>query len=182
MKGPGKPAKFAHPGAGSMAHLQTVLLTKALDVEVSLVGYRGGGQAMADVIGGHADLVFNAPTTSAELIQAGKIQGYAFAGPKRYQPLKDIPTLEEAGYKGLDIQLWQGLFAPAGTPRPIIDKLNTALRKALSDDSVKATYVRNGVEAFPDAQLTPEFASELLASEVKRWASAISEADIKAGN
>ncbi len=179
MKGPGKPAKFAHPGIGSLAHIQAIMFAQATGTDVTLIGYKGGGQAMSDIVGGHADLVWAAPTTSAELIQAGKIQGFGFGAPKRYPRLPNIPTLGQEGYPSLEIAFWQALLAPAGTPKPIIDKLNAALRETLADEKIQKAYVERGVEAFPAAQLSPEAANAFIASEAKRWATVVREADIK---
>jgi tripartite-type tricarboxylate transporter receptor subunit TctC len=182
MRGAGKPAKIAHPGIGSLAHLQAVLFAKALGIDATFVGYRGGGQAMNDVIGGHADLVFAGASTSASLIEGGTVRGFAYASPKRYQPLSSVPTLDEEGYPDLDLRLWQGLFAPAGTPKLIIDRLNAALRETLADEKVKAAYVQNGVEAFPPNELSPEAANALVLSELKKWRSVIADAKITADN
>jgi tripartite-type tricarboxylate transporter receptor subunit TctC len=178
MKGPGKPAKIAHPGLGSLAHLQAILFAKAVGADATFVGYRGGGQAMNDIVGGHADLVFAAPPTAAPLIEAGKVQGFGYAAPNRYPALSSVPTLSEGGVPAIDLRLWQGLFAPAGTPRPIIDRINAALRETLADGKVKATYAQNGVEAFPADQMTPEAVNELVRSELKKWRDLVVEAKI----
>lgn len=179
MKGPGKPAKFAHPGIGTLAHLQAIMFAREIGAEVTLIGYKGGGQAMGDIVGGHADLVWAAPTTSAELIQTGKIQGYGFGAPQRYPRLPNIPTMGQEGYPSLDIAFWQALFVPAGTPQPIIDKLNAALRETLADPKVKAAYVERGVEAFPPDQLSPQAANAFIAKEAKRWSAFVKDANIQ---
>lgn len=178
MKGPGKPAKIAHPGLGSLAHLQGILFAKAIGTDATLVGYRGGGQAMNDIVGGHADLVFAAPPTSAPLIEAGKVQGFGYAAPKRYPSLASVPTLGEGGVANLDLRLWQGLFTPAGTPKPIIDRINAALRETLADDKVKVTYAQNGVEFFPADQMSPEAVNELVRSELRKWRDLVAEEKI----
>lgn len=175
MRGPGKPAKFAHPGIGTLAHLQAILLAKALGVDVTLIGYKGGGQAMSDIVGGHSDLVWAAPTTAAELINSGKVRGFGFGAPKRFERLPDVPTLGEMGQPGLDIMFWQALLAPAGTPKPVVDKLNAALRETLADPKVKAAYIERGVEAFPADQLSPEAAAAFIGAERKKWSSFIAE-------
>jgi tripartite-type tricarboxylate transporter receptor subunit TctC len=169
MKGPGKPVKFAHPGIGSVAHLQAVLFSKAAGADATLISYRGGGQAMNDIVGGHADLVWAAPSTAAPLIEAGKIRAFGFGAPRRHPPQPDVPTFGEAGYPKLEIQFWQALFAPAGTPKPTVERLNRALRETLADPKVKAIYTQNGVEAFPDDQLSSEAANVLVKAEFARW-------------
>ncbi len=179
MKDSGKPAIFAHPGIGTLAHLQAILFARDIGAEVTFIGYKGGGQAMSDIVGGHADLVWAAPTTSAELIQAKKIKGFAFGAPRRYAALPDIPTVGEEGYPNLNIPFWQALFAPAGTPKPIIDKINAALRETLADPKVQAAYVERGVESFPTDQLSPQAANAFVAEEAKKWSTVVREANIK---
>ncbi len=179
MKGPGSPAKFAHPGVGSLAHLQAILFAKGVGADVSLVGYRGGGQAMNDIIGGHADLVWAASSTAADLINTKKVKGFGFGSPKRYPELGEIATFEESGVPGMGNRLWQGLFVPAGTPKPVIEKLNAALRETLADEKVKATYKKLGVEAFPAEEMSPEAANKLVSSELKKWGGVIKDANIK---
>lgn len=179
MKESRTPAIFAHPGVGTLAHLQAILFARDLGVEVTFVGYKGGGQAMSDIVGGHADLVWAAPTTSAELIQGKKIQGFAFGAPRRYPALPDIPTVGEEGYPNLAIPFWQALFAPAGTPQAIIDKLNAALRETLADPKIQAAYVERGVESFPPDQLSPKAASAFVAQEAKKWNAVVREANIQ---
>jgi tripartite-type tricarboxylate transporter receptor subunit TctC len=180
MKGPGKPAKFAHPGIGTLAHLQAILFAREVGAEVTLIGYRGGGQAVGDIVGGHVDLLWAAPTTSAELIAAKKMKGFTFGAPNRYPGLADIPTVTEAGYPSLVLPFWQALFAPAATPKPVIDRLNAALREAVADENVLKAYVERGVEAYPADQMSPEFANALLRAELEKWSTLIRETKIEA--
>jgi len=180
MKGPGKPAKFAHPGIGTLAHLQAIMFARAIGADVTYVAYKGGGQAMSDIVGGHADIVWAAPTTSAALIQGKKIVGYGFGAPKRYPALATIQTLGEAGYPELEISFWQALFAPAGTPKAIIDRLNTVLRETVSDEKILVAYGERGVEAFPADKMSPEAANALVQDELKRWGTLLREANITA--
>ncbi|MFL9826683.1 Bug family tripartite tricarboxylate transporter substrate binding protein [Rhodoplanes sp. SY1] len=180
MKGPGKPAKFAHPGLGTLAHMQAILLAREIGVDVTYLAYKGGGQAMSDVIGGHADLVWAAPTTSAPLIAANKVTGYGFGAPKRYPEQPGIPTFGQMGHPDLDIQFWQALFAPAGTPRPVIDKVNAALRETLQDPAILKAYSERGVEAYPPEQMSPEAADKILHAELEKWRGVIREAGITA--
>jgi tripartite-type tricarboxylate transporter receptor subunit TctC len=175
----GKPAIFAHPGIGTLAHVQAIVLARDIGVEVTMVGYRGGGPAVSDIVGGHADLLWAAPTTSAELIKAGKIQGFVFGAPHRYAPLPAIPAVGEVGYPDLDFQFWQALFAPAGTPAPIIDRLNSALRETLADERIKAAYVQRGVELFPPDRLSPAAANDFVAAEAKKWSTLVRAANIE---
>ena len=94
-------------------------------------------------------------------------------GRNRFAGLPDLPTMGEAGYKKLDLDFWHMLFAPAGTPRPIVDRLNAALRHALADAKVKKTFADGGMDLYPADQETPEAAAALLKSEIKRWGDVI---------
>jgi tripartite-type tricarboxylate transporter receptor subunit TctC len=181
MTGPGKPVKFAHPGIGSVAHLQAVLFSKAIGADATLISYRGGGQAMNDIVGGHADMVWAAPATAGPLIEAGKIKAFGFGAPRRHPPQPNIPTFGEAGYPQLEIQFWQALLAPAGTPKPVIDRLNRALREALADPKVKALYAQNGVDAFPEDQRSPEAANAIIKDEFARWKGVIASEKLANG-
>ena len=107
------------------------------------------------------------------LVKAGKIKAYAIIGRTRFAVLPDLPTMGEVGYKKLDLDFWHMLFAPAGTPRPIVDKLNAALRHALADAKVRKTFDDGGMDLFPPEQQTPEAASALLKSELKLWGDVI---------
>ena len=117
---------------------------------------------------------------SGPLVQAGKIKAYAIIGRKRFAGLPDLPTMGELGYKKLDIDFWHMLLAPAGTPRPIIDKLNTALRAALADAKVQKTFADGGMDEFAPGEETPEAASALLKREIALWGDVIRTNNITA--
>lgn len=180
MKGPGRPAKFAHPGTGTLGHLETVLFAKSLGVDVNAVPYRGIGPAMNDIIGDHVDLVWAAPISSAPLANAGKIKAFAYGAGKRTLMLPNVPAVTEVGYPEMDIPFWHALYAPAATPRPIIQRLNQALRQALADPQVVKAYAESGTEAFPPDQLSPEAASAFVRRELDRWAKDVRENNIQA--
>jgi tripartite-type tricarboxylate transporter receptor subunit TctC len=119
------------------------------------------------------DLESQSAVVAGPLVMAGKIKAYAIIGRKRFAGLPDLPTMGELGYKKLDIDFWHMLLAPAGTPRPIVDKVNTALRAALADAKVDKTFADGGMDLFPADQETPEAASALLKREIKLWGDVI---------
>lgn len=176
----GHPAKFAYPGLGSLGHLTTVLFAKAVGAKIDAIPYRGIGPIMNDIVGGHVDLVWAGAASSAPLIKAGTVKAYAFGTSKRSPLIPDVPSASELGYPEVDIPFWHALFVPAGTPRPIIEKLNAALRETLADPKVKKAYADTGVEAFPSEQLTPDAATAFVGSEINRWRKVISENNIQA--
>jgi tripartite-type tricarboxylate transporter receptor subunit TctC len=137
MKNPGRPVKVGHPGVGSFGHLAGVLIAQELGVKVTQVPYRGAGPALVDLLSGQVDLESQSTIVSWPLVKAGKLKAYAIIGRKRFAGMPDVPTMGELGYKKLDVDFWHMLLAPAGTPRPIIDKLNAALRTALADAKVQ---------------------------------------------
>lgn len=173
MKTPGNIPKIAHAGVGSFGHLAGVLVAQELGVPATQVPYRGAGPALNDLLAGQVDMSSQSAVQAGPLIQAGKLKGYAIIGRNRFAGLPDLPTFGELGYKKLDLDFWHMLLAPAGTPRPIIDKLNAALRHALTDARVKKTFADGGMDIYPPEQQTPEAAAALLKSELKLWGDVI---------
>ncbi len=173
MREPEQNIKIGHPGVGSYGHLAGVLVAQELGVKVTQVAYRGAGPALVDLLAGQVDLAAQSTVASGPLIEAGKLKAYAIIGRKRFAGLPDLPTMGELGYKKLDIDFWHMLLAPAGTPRPIINKLNTALRAALADARVDKTFADGGMDLFPRGEETPEAASALLKREIKLWGEVI---------
>jgi tripartite-type tricarboxylate transporter receptor subunit TctC len=169
MKKPGRSAKIGHPGVGSFGHLGEVLVFQEMGVKVTQVPYRGAGPALVDLLAGQVDLGPISAVVAQPLIKSGKLKAYAVIGTKRFAGLPQLKTMAELGYKNLDIDFWHMLLAPAGTPRPIIDKLNAALRVALADPKVRKTYADGGMDEYPADKETPEVAAALLKSEIKRW-------------
>ena len=114
------------------------------------------------------------------LVKAGKLKGYAIIGRGRFAGLPNLPTMGELGYKKLDLEFWHMLLAPTGTPKPVIDKLNVALRHALNDARVKKTFGDGGMEIYPADRQTPDAANALLKSELKLWGDVIKANNITA--
>jgi tripartite-type tricarboxylate transporter receptor subunit TctC len=180
MKEPGRNAKFAHPGVGSFGHLASVLVTQEIGATVTQVPYRGAGPALNDLLGSQVDLATQSAVQAGPLIKAGKLKAYAIIGRTRFAGLPDLPTMGEVGYKTLDLDFWHMLLAPAGTPRPIVDRLNAALRHALADAKVRKTFEDGGMDFFPPDQQTAEAASALLKREIKLWREVIRANSISA--
>jgi tripartite-type tricarboxylate transporter receptor subunit TctC len=173
MRDPSHVTKIAHPGVGSFGHLAGVLIAQEIGGAVTQVPYRGAGPALNDLLSGIADISSISGVVAGPLVRAGKIKAYAIIGPTRFAGLPDLPTMGEAGYKKLDLNFWHMLFVPAGTPRPIIDRLNTALRAALTDAKVQQIFANGGMTLFPQNEWTPEAGAALLKSEIKLWSDVI---------
>ena len=173
MNEPGQDTKIAHAGVGSFGHLAGVLFAQEVGGTVTQIPYRGAGPALNDLLAGVADVSAQSAVAAGPLVKAGKLKAYAIIGRSRFAGLPDLPTMGEVGYKKLDLDFWHMLFAPAGTPRPIVDRLNAALRHAFADAKVRKTFEEGGLDLFPPDQQTPEAGSALLTREIKLWGDVI---------
>jgi tripartite-type tricarboxylate transporter receptor subunit TctC len=180
MKQPEQNIKFGHPGVGSFGHLADVLIVQELGIKVTQVPYRGAGPALVDLLAGQVDLGPISAVAAGPLVRTGKLKAYAVIGRYRFAGLPELKTMGELGYKKLDIDFWHMLLAPAGTPRPIIDKLNGALRAALADPKAQQTFAEGGMDPYPPDELTSEAASALLKREIKLWGDVIRANNIAA--
>ena len=173
MKQPGQNVKIGHPGVGSYGHLAGVLVAQELGIKATQVPYRGAGPALVDLLAGQVDLESQSAIVAGPLVKSGKLKAFAIIGRKRFAGLPDLPTMGELGYKKLDIDFWHMLLAPAGTPQPIVAKLNAALRAALADPKVQKTFTDGGMDEFPADQETPQDAAALLTREIAMWGNVI---------
>jgi tripartite-type tricarboxylate transporter receptor subunit TctC len=173
LKMPDQSVKVGHPGVGSFGHLADVLIMQELGLKVTQVPYRGAGPALVDLLAGQVDLSIISAVVAKPLVETGKIKAYAVIGRKHFAGLPNLPTFGDLGYRKLDIDFWHALFAPAGTPKPIIDKLNGALRTALADAKVQKLFTEGGMDFYPASEETPEAAGALLKSEIKLWGDVI---------
>ena len=172
-KKPGQNIKVGHPGVGSFGHLADVLIMQELGLKVTQVPYRGAGPALVDLLAGQVDLSIISAVVAGPLVKDGKMKAYAVVGGKRFAGLPELPTFAELGYKKLNIDFWHMLLAPAGTPRPIVDKLNAALRTALADPKLQQTYADGGIYEYPSDQESPEASAALLKNEIALWGQVI---------
>ena len=169
MKEPGQTIRVGHPGVGSFGHLAEVLVFQELGVKVTHVPYRGAGPALVDLLAGQVDLGPISAVVARPLVDSGKLKAYAVISKKPFDGLPKLKTMTQLGDEKLDIDFWHMLLAPAGTPRPIVNKLNAALRTALADAKLRKTFNDGGMDLYPDDQETPEAANALLKSEIKLW-------------
>jgi tripartite-type tricarboxylate transporter receptor subunit TctC len=177
--GPG--VKFGHPGVGSFGHLADALMCQELGLKLTQVPYRGAGPALVDLLAGQVDIGIIGGVVAAPLVKSGKLKAYAIVGRKRYAGLPELKTFGELGYPKLNIDFWHMLLAPAGTPRPIVDRLNAALREALADARVRKLFTDGGMDFYPPEEESPEAASALLRREIKLWGDVITANHITGG-
>jgi len=172
---PGK-LNFSSPGTGTTQHLVAEMFKLAAGIDMVHVPYKGGGQAQADVVSGVAQLNFNVVPTSLAMIRAGKLKAFAVTGRTRSEALPDVPTMIESGYANFTAVTWNGLLAPAGTPRDIIQKLNEVVVSVMKTPAMKEQLAKLGQEA---AWNTPEEFAAFLREETEKWKKVIPAAGIK---
>ena len=145
---PGK-LNYASAGSGSGIHLGTVLFAETAGIELTHIPYKGSGPALTDLLGGHVSIYFSSLPPAIGLVKEGKLRALGVTGLKRSPIFPDVPTVAEQGLPGFEAVLHYGIVAPAGTPRPIVDKLNAALRAALNSDDVHRRIATEGAEPLP---------------------------------
>lgn len=169
MKEGGEEISVGHAGVGSNSHLCAVLLENAMDAKFTLAAYQGTGPAMNDLMSGAIDVMCDQSTTSIPQLEGGTVKGYAVTSADRLEALKDLPSLQELGLDGFDFTIWHGLYAPAGTPAEIVEKLNSALQVALKDQKIIDRFSSVGTSAFPEDQRSPAAHDTQLQSEIATW-------------
>ena len=165
----GRRLNLGNAGVGSTSHLCSLLLLSAIGTPVTLVPYRGNALAMNDLMSGTLDLSCDQTTNNAEQVRAGVIRGYAITTASRTSALPDVPTTEEAGLPAMRMSGWNMLFASAGTPRPVVERLNRALLATLQDAAVTRRMVELGSLPAAGERTTPEGAQAFWRAEVTRW-------------
>jgi tripartite-type tricarboxylate transporter receptor subunit TctC len=172
----GSDIAVGHAGVGSNSHLCALLLQRALGVEFTLAAYKGTGPAMNDLMGGQIDVLCDQSTTAIPQITGDTVKGYAVSSAERLAALQDLPTLQESGLADFSFTIWHGLYAPAGTPEPVIAKLNAALQTALDDPAVQQRFTEAGTTVFPADQRTPAAHQAQFEKEIAVWKSVVGEA------
>jgi tripartite-type tricarboxylate transporter receptor subunit TctC len=167
-------------GTGTPSHIAGVMFQQALGTKWTFVPYRGAGQSMQDLIAGNTDLQFDAPATSMGHVRSGLIKAFAVTHPTRISAAPDIPTTDEAGLPGFYFPFWHALWAPKGTPKPVIAKLNAALVKALDEPAMRAKLKELAHEVFPREQQTPEALYAFHKAEIEKWWPIVKAAGVKA--
>ena len=171
---------YANAGIGAASHLCGMLFMSAIETDVLTVPYKGTGPAMNDLLGGQVDFMCDQTTNTTAQIKGGKVKVYGVTSKQRVPSLADVPTMEEAGFKGFEVGIWHGMWAPKGTPKPVIDKLNAALVAALDDATVKQRFADLGTTPEPAERRKPEVLRAHLKSEIEKWGPIIKKAGVYA--
>jgi tripartite-type tricarboxylate transporter receptor subunit TctC len=176
---PGK-ASAGTSGLGAMDHVSAALFQTVTGTHFQFVPYRGGTQAIQDLVAGQIDLMFGNPINGLQQVRSGQIKGFAVTAKSRLAAAPEIPTVDEAGLPGFYVSFWLGLWAPKGTPKDVIAKLNSAAVTALADPTVRTRLTDLGFEIFPRDQQTPEALASYQKAEIEKWWPIIKAAGIKA--
>jgi tripartite-type tricarboxylate transporter receptor subunit TctC len=171
---------LANAGLGAVSHLCGMLLQEALGTQMTTVPYKGTGPAMNDLMGSQVDLLCDQTTGATGPINSGKVKAYAATTLSRLKVLPNLPTLDEAGLKGFEVIVWHGLYAPKGTPQPVLDKLAGALQTALKSPKVVERFASLGTEPVPQERVTPAALNQHLQAEIAKWKPIIEKAGVYA--
>jgi tripartite-type tricarboxylate transporter receptor subunit TctC len=172
---PGK-LSYASAGNGSISHLATELLKTTAQIDMLHVPYKGGGAASVDLLAGNVSLMIETITNAQTLVKTGKVRAIANSGSRRWPTAPELPTFAEAGLPGYQVDSWTGLFVAAGTPKAIVDRLNTEVVKASRDPGYRSAMTGLGVEA---ASSTPEAFTSFVRAEMAKWARVVQLTGIK---
>jgi len=168
---------YASSGNGSLQHVSTELLNQMAGIQITHVPYKGTGPAMTDLLGGSVDLTITTPPPLMGHIAAGKLRPLVVTSKERLPSLKDVPSAPEAGYPDLDVSSWFAMYAPAGTPKPVIDKLTGEIDKIMKTEAFRKKAEELGAEA---KYMNPQQLDQYQKAELTRWGKVIKSADIHA--
>jgi tripartite-type tricarboxylate transporter receptor subunit TctC len=166
-------------GVGSTSHLACLLLNNRIGTPVTLVPYRGTGPALQDVVSGQVSYLCDQVTSLMSQVQAKTVKPLAVLAPTRSPVLPDVPTASEAGMSGIDMVVWNAVFAPKGTPPEIVEKLNSALLKAITDPASREKFLQLGAEPPLENKRSPQALRQIHAADVAKWGEVIRGANIK---
>ncbi len=164
------------PGAGSTNHLAGEMFQLATGVKLTHIPYKGSGPALIDLMGGQIDLIFDQMTASIGYVKGGRLRSIGVASPKRSGQLPDVPTLAEQGCKGCEASTFAGLFAPANTPKVIVDRLADAVAKVVASKPVHDRFVSLGADPMTNK---PDAFAQMVKDDVARWARVVKDANIR---
>jgi len=168
---------FGTSGTGGTPHLAGELLNQRAGIALTHIPYKGGGQAVGDVVGGQIPLVYTAIASAQQYVKSGRLKALGVSGAKRSSSLPDVPTFIESGLDGFVVDSWVGIFAPAKTPRAIVDRLQRELAAILALPEVRERYAVLGIEPVGN---TPEQFGEQVRADLAKWEKVVKQANIKA--
>jgi tripartite-type tricarboxylate transporter receptor subunit TctC len=180
IKGNKDKVTYANAGIGAASHLCGMLFMSAIQTDVLTIPYKGTGPAMNDLLGGQVTFMCDQTTNTTSQIKSGKVKAYGVTSRQRVASLPNLPTLDEQGLKGFEVGIWHGLYAPKGTPKPVLDKLVAALQAAVKDETVKKRFAELGATTYPPEKATPAALQAHLKAEIEKWGPLIKKAGVYA--
>jgi len=167
---------YANAGLGAASHLCGLLFMTAIETDFNTIPYKGTAPAMTDLIGGQVQFMCDQTTNTTQQIKSGTVKVYGVTSKQRVPSLKEIPTLAEQGLPNFEVAVWHGLYAPKGTPKPVIDKLVAALQTAVQEQTFRVRLADLGAEPVSKDKATPESLRNHLKAEIDRWGPIIKKA------
>ena len=180
LKANGAKVSLANAGLGAVSHLCGLLFMSQMGVELTTVPFSGTGPAMNALLGSQVDLLCDQTTQTVPLIRDGRVKVFGVTTLKRLDVLPNVPTLDEQGLKGFEVKVWHGMYAPKGTPQPVIEKLTAALRVAMQDPEVKKRLTDLSSDVAPVDKISPQGLKTHLEAEINRWGPVIRKAGVYA--
>jgi len=171
---------YANAGIGAASHLCGMLFMSAIETDILTVPYKGTAPAMNDLLGGQVDFMCDQTTNTTSQIKSGKVKVYGVTSATRVPSLPEIPTLQEQGLKGFEVGIWHALYAPKGTPKPVLDKLVGALQDSVKDEGVRKKFADLGATTYPPDKATPAALQAHLKAEIDKWTPLIKKAGVYA--
>jgi tripartite-type tricarboxylate transporter receptor subunit TctC len=179
LKEQGEKATIAFAGVGSNSFICASVLQQAAGVKPAMVPYRGTGPAMTDLLGGQIDLLCDQATTAVPQVQSGTVKAFAVTSPERLASLPDVPGNREAGLPGFDVTIWNGIYAPKGTPKVVIERWNEAIGRFVTDPAVVERLAATGTVVFPPEMRTVAAHARFLDQQLEFFARLFAQADVR---
>jgi len=171
---------YGFAGIGSASHLCSLLFFHAINTTVNGAPYKGTAPALNDLLGGHLDFMCDQTINVLQPAKSGLVKAFAATTPQRLKVAPDLPTIAESGLPDFQMVVWYAMYAPKGTPKPVIDKLSAALQKALQDPEVQERLAQSGAETVPPERARPDVLRDHLKVEIDRWVPIIRKAGVLA--
>jgi tripartite-type tricarboxylate transporter receptor subunit TctC len=178
IKANGSKVTMANAGPGAVSQLCGLLFQSRMGVRLTNIPYKGTGPALTDLLGGQVDLLCDQTTQTIPYIKDGRVKAFGTTTMKRLPAIPNVPTLNEQGLKGFEVKVWHGVYAPKGTPQPILDKINAALKKALNNPDVKKRLEDANIDIVPAEKISAKGLKDHLDREINVWGPVIRKANI----
>ena len=180
LKANGTKVSLANAGLGAVSHLCGLLFMSQIGVELNTIPYKGTGPAMNDLLGGQVDLLCDQTTQTVPMIKENRVKVFGVTSQARLAALPNVPTLNEQGLKGFEVKVWHGMYAPKGTPAPVLEKINAAMRAAMQDPTVKQRLADLSSDIPSSDKMTPAGLKTHLEAEIAKWGPVIKKAGVYA--